>query len=324
MTQPGCRRASRPGRRNRVCCCFESRGKPLKAAGLAGRLARKPVLVKWRSRIRCNHRWTAGSSLMLLLALACPTAAQPASRPASTAAAVEDVDDLAVGRRLLEGVRDYVFAFDDPAFYFFCRHVQRHAAETRGEDSDGTATPWKFLLERPGDYRGRIVVVEGLLQARYAYEVANRPDLGTLYQYELSQPGTGAICSVVAVDASGDIPLRARARAAGYFIKVRSYRATDGATGAGPLIVAPRLELIQPPPGLWEIGSTGWLAAAPLLCRGAAFWLVSATALLAFVWLLLRRRLRRTAPKADASATRPRGHKPPGSDDDFDWLTSDS
>ncbi|HVP10499.1 MAG TPA: hypothetical protein VMV94_04835, partial [Phycisphaerae bacterium] len=104
-------------------------------------------------------------------------------------------EDLTEGRRLLEGVHDNVFSFDDPAFYWFCRHVEQEAdASLFSIRPDESPTPWKYLLERPGDYRGGLIVVEGLVQAIHAYEVSNRSGLGTLYQCELSEMGTRAFC----------------------------------------------------------------------------------------------------------------------------------
>src|SRR5262245_31260954 len=67
-------------------------------------------------------------------------------------------NDMEFGLRLLSGVRDNVLSFDDPAFYWFCRFVQRADGQLALEPTSIDAPlPWKHLLERPGDYRGRPV-----------------------------------------------------------------------------------------------------------------------------------------------------------------------
>jgi hypothetical protein len=232
-------------------------------------------------------------------------------------------DDLAEGRRLLEGVRDNVFSFDDPAFYWFCRYVQQEAdASAFSIRSDESPTPWKYLLERPGDYRGGLVVVEGLLQTVHAYDVSNRPGIGTLYQCELSEVGTRAFCTVVVVQEPGEIPLRSRVRAKGYFIKVRAFQTSGGEGGSGPLIVARSLELARAPAGsLWDRGADGAGSSTWWNTRSATFWLVPGTAGLAIVWLILRRSAR--AARGDGKRRLPdaSGHITRESDEDFDWLT---
>jgi hypothetical protein len=231
-------------------------------------------------------------------------------------------DDLGEGRRLLEGVRDNVFSFDDPAFYWFCRHV-REAGDAslysiRGNEA---VTPWKFLLERPGDYRGRLVVVEGLLQAVHTYEVANRAGVGTLYQCELSEVGTRAFCTVVVMQNPGEIALRSRMRAKGYFIKVRAFQTSGGEAGAGPLVVARSLELVRAPAGMpWEGGADGAGSSAWWNVRGAGFWLLPGTVGLAVVWLILRRRVRGAKADAKSRAGGMSGQGVAESDEDFDWM----
>jgi len=149
-------------------------------------------------------------AVVVLAALSCAVArGQQPSQP--------DADDLADGLRLLEDVRDNVFSFDDPAFYWFCQYVRRQPATTNTA-ADEPPLPWRFLFERPSDYRGRVILVQGILQSRQTYELTNRPGVETLHQCELSDPTTRAICTVVSIDDPGEIPIRSLVRASGYFI----------------------------------------------------------------------------------------------------------
>ncbi|MBN2559428.1 MAG: hypothetical protein JXQ75_00670 [Phycisphaerae bacterium] len=253
---------------------------------------------------------------MVVLAVARNARAQQAgptdTRPADTVPD-ETAADLAHGRRLLEDVHDNVFSFDDPAFYWFCHYVKDHADPAVFSIDDlQTAVPWKFLAERPSDYRGRLVVIEGVLLSRPVFEVSGfgRRGIGKLHQCELSEVGTRALCAVICVEDPGDVAIRSRVRAKGYFIKVRRYQTNAGEIGAGPLIVARRLELVRPPASSLVGLRTGW--------QRGRMCIAIATALLAIVWLVLRRGIRGAAP---ARAKRPsRGEDAVPSEDDFNWL----
>jgi hypothetical protein len=253
-----------------------------------------------------------GSFFLVSLLVGCPPARaqQTGDTPARPSPAV---DDLAAGRRLLEDVRDNVFSFDDEAFYWFCRYLKEHPDPAAWDIAPAeSAVPWRFLLERPSDYRGELLVISGVLQARIGFEVAGpgRQGLGRLYQCELSEIGTRALCAVIVLEDPADLPIRSRVRAKGFFLKVRSYRTTRGDDGAGPLLVARRLELVQPP--------TSGLGRATSASRRGTTWMIVGTAMLVVVWLLLRRSTRRP-PHGTTRPGPPRAPAPP-SDADFDWL----
>ena len=220
--------------------------------------------------------------------------------------------DLARGLALLRDVRDNVFSFDDPAFYWFCRFVRRDAPAAAYQISETeTSVPWRFLLERPSDYRGGLVVIAGRLLRRSQFEVTNRREVGTLYQCELVEAGTRAICTVIVTADPQAIPIRSWVRTKGYFIKVRAFRTDAGMAGAGPLLVARCLE-----PAGGSAPSSSDALQAP---GGGYVWLVGGTAALAILWLVLRRGLRSSETK---EPSKPAGAKhPTGSSADFDWLT---
>jgi hypothetical protein len=234
--------------------------------------------------------------------------AQPTQR-----ADESEQDGLAHGRRLLEGVRDNVFSFDDPAFYWFCAYVKRLPGGELRAGPEEPAVPWKFLMERPGDYRGQAVVVEGFVQARWAWEVENRGDIGRLYQLELSEAGTRALCAVVLTEDPGEIPIRTRIRTKGYFIKVRAFQSADGQTGGGPLILARSVEVVRPVVHRVPGTSTGNTGA----------WLIGGTAGLAVIWLVLRARLRKEGRGGSGRGRLHGGGRSARDDGDFEWLLQD-
>lgn len=245
------------------------------------------------------------SIVALLCSMACVSSlyAQPDT-------ATEDISD---GLRLMEGLRDGVFSFDDPAFYWFCRHVQRQPNKPNTSEADQQAPlSWRFLMERPSDYRGKWVSVEGVLQSRVGFKVTGygREDIGTLYQCELTERDTRSFCTVVAIDDPLTIPLHSRVQACGYFMKIRGYQTNDGVEGRGPLLVVRQLELVHPPAiGLPEGG---------FLRNQETTWIVIGVGLLAVVWLGLRRAIRSQGP-GSPPWTGEKNESP--SADDFDWLT---
>ncbi|HKQ46651.1 MAG TPA: hypothetical protein VJZ71_01125 [Phycisphaerae bacterium] len=235
------------------------------------------------------------------------------------ALAQPEADDLAHAARLLEDVRDNVFSFDDPAFYWFCRFVASGKADVAlaGKESP-ESLPWTLLLERPSDFRGKPVVIEGTLQAIRAFDVTNREGLGRLYQCELSETGTRALGAVICTQEPLAVPLRSRVRVKGYFIKVRAFQTSAGETGAGPLIVAKNLHLLSPP-------ATGIPGGGPAASLDR--WLIPGIALLAILWLWLRRAATRRTAARDSHLAGRSGTRVPArrdTDDDFAWLPPDN
>jgi hypothetical protein len=229
----------------------------------------------------------------------------------STALAAPPADELAEGRRLLADVKDHVFSFDDEAFYWFCKHVRRSDAPgDRALGEDEAPTPWRFLLERPSDYRGQLVVIEGTLLRKTSFEVPNRPGVGRLHQCELTSRGTRAVCTVILTDEPQGVPIHARVRGQAYFIKVRSFRTRHSGEGTGPLLVGRGIIAVSG-------GGSRTVGFGPAL-EDAAPWLAGATAVLAIAWYILRRRLR---VEPVVVGQRPsNAEMQTESEADFDWL----
>jgi len=244
-----------------------------------------------------------GCAVMLLTSMAFAQVEDPPWR--------ESADDPAHAAKLLEAVRDNVFSFDDPAFYWFCRYVGAGKADAAlGNAPTGDPVPWKRLLERPSDYRGKPVLLEGILQTRHAFDISNREGLGRLYQCELADIGTQALCAIVCTQDPAEVPIHSRVRVKGFFIKVRAYQTTAGDGGAGPLIVAKRLHLVRPPASGIPGGGPGSVVDR---------WMIPAVVVLAFVWLLLRRAARKTVTGPSFPSVKNRGTE--GSKDDFAWMS---
>jgi hypothetical protein len=219
------------------------------------------------------------------------------------------------GREWLAAVQDNVFGFDEPAFYWLCRHVREQEADrylTVAALNDAEVTPWRAMIERPSDYRGRIVVVEGILRTRTAYIVdgPGREDIGELHQSELADPTTRGFCTLVTIETPADIPIGSRVRARGYFLKVRAYQDTAGREGFAPLIVAPALTLVSLPVAIGKVMARDrWRLFNFSNPATLAAWLVA----LGCVLLIVRGYLRVTRKYPVESAR-------PSTEDDFDWM----
>lgn len=234
-----------------------------------------------------------------LLIAGCWALATGQSAPADSA------DPPAEGRRLLEDVKDGVFSFDDPAFYWFCRYVDSHEIEAKANDAP---VAWTTLAERPSDFRGQLVTIEGVVQSLAAHDVTNRPDVPRLYQLQLSNRASSQLCTLVVTKDPGEVPMRSLVRARGYFIKIRGFRTKGGDEGAGPLVVAASLAEVRAPAG----------PTLTLHEYRLPTWLVGGVAAMALIWFVLRRRLSPIGRGGGKALVR--SNKTTQTDRDFDWL----
>lgn len=254
----------------------------------------------------CRPRASAIIAIVTLVAVSSANAAPPA------AGSPPDVEQ---GVSLLANVKDGEFSFDDEGFYWFCRFLREHPDVLERPDcATDEVVPWQYLMERPSDYRGRAICIEGrFLGEQPPYDVTARPGVGRLRQVDLGVPGSQAIATLVLVDPPPATPKRSLVRARGYFIKVRSYRTESGGEGAGPLFVARTLEIIERASG----GATG---SSLLRGRNVLLAMGGLTLILFFVMIFLRRRVALGSASAESAPIRPRIS---GNTDDFDWLSRD-
>jgi len=178
----------------------------------------------------------------------------------------------------LADAQDFSFNFDYPAFYQLVEFVRDSSWMPGYATPPAGPTDLSALLERPSDFRGRPIMIEGVVGSNTSYQIPRRPDLGTLTQLQLrvaSQPLS--VTLVVPGDAT-DIPLDATVRATGYFMMIRQFYGSDGAARQAALLVCPVPTVLAQAPPAPPSRTLDWR------------WLLGATVLgLAIAWFVLRR-----------------------------------
>lgn len=230
-------------------------------------------------RERGHGRWPFivlfGAAAVPILAWPRPAAAQ--ETPPATPPPASDLP--AHVARALGEIRDFAFNFDHEGFYLLVDHVR-----TEPEPEPEAVHPiddWRVLLERPSEFRGRWVEIEGLVGRNRGYTILRPGGVGTpVWQLELGGTAEQPIaCTLVLTQPADDVPLGARIRAAGRFVMIRQYfdpanrpRPAALIVGRGPTMVwraAPAQ--VRPPRANWT-----WVVAG--LAAG-----------LLVAWVLLRR-----------------------------------
>lgn len=223
--------------------------------------------------------------------------------------------DLEHGRRLLSAVRDHVFSFDDPAFYWYCRFVRADTDLDRYRPgTDEKPTAWRSLLERPSDYRGELVFLRGEVMRTHGFDVPNRPGVGRLFQVELAESGSRSVTTVILTEDPGEVPIGSRASVRGFFIKVRSFQTVGGSSGTGALIVSKQLKVESNR----SISDT---FQPPISPDDLLKWLAGTTGALFVVWIVLRRF---TRPTDTGMTGLTKTQSAEANEDDFIWLADSS
>jgi hypothetical protein len=158
----------------------------------------------------------------------------PASRPSDEPELPEAV------RGALSQIQDGAFNFDQPGFYAVVEFV-RHSPHSPGfAETPVAVADWRDLLERPSEFRGRPVTIEGLVgHNKDPYTLPSRPDLGLLTQLELRRDDQPLACTLVFTGSAADIAIGARVSATGYFVQLRQYYDAGKHARPAALIVAP-------------------------------------------------------------------------------------
>ncbi len=198
----------------------------------------------------------------------------------------------------LEQVRDFELSFSQPGFYAVLAWVKRVGVPTDGEAAQ-QVTDWRDLLERPAEFRGRAVTIEGivgrnkswrLLEPRWAW-------IGTVSQLELYDRQQPVAATVILTEPGGDIPVGSVVRLRARFVMVRQYYDRDRR-------LRPALLLVGDAP----LSITQTAARPAAHNRWLAGVMVAVVAALVLVWVLVRR----AAAGAPAGETLPtRGAEPP-------------
>ncbi|MEP0847352.1 MAG: hypothetical protein HRF50_11120 [Phycisphaerae bacterium] len=225
-----------------------------------------------------------GRSLIVAAAVLLLAAARADELPASV-------------RAELARMEDFSFSFSQPGFYAVLEAV-RDAPYPPGHEAEPEhVSDWHVLLERPAEYRGRAVTVEGVVGRNAAWELSDVPDpqRRTVWQLELARDGQPIACTVILTADASDVPIGASVTVTGYFVMVRQYYTASRRVAQAALLVgrAPtRIARSAPPETAVDSRRTiGFLAAI-----GAG---------LAVAWVALRHAARMRRPEHEVRARRP-------------------
>ena len=183
-------------------------------------------------------------------------------------------------RTALAQVHDFAFNFDQPGFYAVLEFVKQSAHSPGYLQAPVAVQDWRDLLERPNDFRGRPITVEGFVGRNKApYTLESHPELGALWQIELWRQDEPITCTLILTGSVADVPLNASLTVTGYFVMIRSYYGPSNRVQQAALVVAP---------GPTAIGRIVPRAATPGVLDGR--WLVVAGVVgLLVAFILLRR-----------------------------------
>ena len=215
------------------------------------------------------------------------------SRPAN-----ELPDDV---QAALETIEDFSFSFSQPGFYAVLEHVKTMSGSPGQAREAVLIDDWTALLERPADFRGLPVAIEGIVGRNKAwrFEQEQHRHLGTVWQLELWRADQPIAATLILTDDASDIPVGATIRVTGYFVLIRQYHSGTRQIRQAALLVGHGPTLVSQ-------------TAAPTRTRSASSSLVgmvvAVTLALLVVWILLRRsvvRTRRTTGALRASRPAP-------------------
>ena len=286
-----------------------------------GRASRPPMYCFRRSRARrpthpdsVSHRIITETALgAFLLAAACvgpavTTYAQE-SQPTSRQAATEELPERLVA--LLNDVEDFSYDFDLPAYYALFEFVQHSPQPPGFARKPIVVTDWRELIERPADFRGLPITVEGVVgRNKDPYTHNHHPELGKVWQVELRRHDQSTTCTVIFTSDVSDLPLGATIRVTGYFVKINRYPTKSGTPGLAALLVAP--------------GPTEVSRPAPAHERGLDWrWMTAAIVVALIVTAILLRRSGRVT-RRDVHTLRARAPAPLNLADDLaEWAESE-
>lgn len=172
-------------------------------------------------------------------------------------------------RAALADTRDFAFNFDQPGFYAVATFVRGSPRSPGFAQVPLEVEDWRDLLERPSDFRGRPVTIEGRVgRNKDPYTLHARPELGQVTQLELFRPDQPLACTVLLTTPAADVPVGATLRVTGYFVMIRQYHGPAGRVQQAALVVAPgpsRIDLAAARRGAVNLADWRWMAGAAVL-----------------------------------------------------------
>lgn len=207
-------------------------------------------------------------------------------------------------------VADFSYDFDEPGYYALLGFVRASTRPPGSAYPPTVVADWRELVERPSDFRGLAVTIEGVVGRNKApYMHGRHPELGQVWQVELSRPDQAPAFTVIFTSDVSDLPVGDTIRVTGYFVKVYRYPTRSQTPGLAALVVAPGPTVVsRPAPHSENAASLDWR------------WLTVAivAALIATV-ILLRRSAR--GGRHDVTALRARQPAPLSLADDLEqWA----
>ncbi len=243
-----------------------------------------------RSRGEPRAAWLSNRMLAAacaVSAMCCPApaqdATQPTSAPATQGAPLTELPPDVM--RELRGIEDFSLRFDHPGYYAVLDFVRE-----RGLPIGSVAEPieiedWQTLVERPSEYRGLPITVEGVVGHNKSYQFID-PELqkrfGTMWQLELRHPRRGAptACTVIFTENADEAGVGSTIRATGYFVMVRRYERSDRSLANAILLVArsPGMIARKAPARAEEQSGGRWLwIVGGVLAAMVVFWIIVRT-----------------------------------------------
>lgn len=167
-----------------------------------------------------------------------PVAMGRAAEPPPTSQAVEELPPELLA--LLAGVEDFTYDHDHPAYYALLAYVKNSPLAPGHAREPIVVEDWRELLERPADYRGLPITVEGVIgRNKDPFTHRRHPELGLAWRVELRRADQAATCTVIFTNDVSDLPLGATIRVTGYFLKINRYPTKSKEAGLAALLVAP-------------------------------------------------------------------------------------
>lgn len=201
----------------------------------------------------------------------------------------------------LRPVEDFSFSFAQPGFYALLEHLKTTRQSPGHARQPLEIDDWTTLLERPADFRGLPITIEGLVGRNkvWRFQQEQYRHLGTVWQLELWRSDQPIAATLILTDDATDIPVGATLRVTGYFVMIRQYYSEAKRLRHSALLVAHGPTLVSQ-------------TVARPRARSTANWIlglvITGTAALLVIWFLLRRsvgRTRRTTQTLRASTRAP-------------------
>ncbi|MBN2446210.1 MAG: hypothetical protein JXO22_05775 [Phycisphaerae bacterium] len=175
-------------------------------------------------------------------------------------------------RASLDEIEDFTPNFDHTGYYKVLAYVIASPEPPGFRYPPIEIDDWKILLDRPSEFRGLPITIEGWVERNTCYTHPQMPELGQVCQLELSRGRQPIRMTVICTTDASDIPLKAKVRVTGYFVKMRQLKPGQFAG----LIVTPGPKTVE--------------RDVPTKASAPWNWIIGATAVgLVFGWVLLRR-----------------------------------